>query len=94
MGVGRQALCFSPSLETKKRAASTPAFRKLSYKLRQAPLQTSGSLAKGRETIDGSPRLEVRVKPGDGSRDAIPIVSGFGEGMAFVFVHDQRRLDA
>jgi hypothetical protein len=80
-------------METKMLAAITPAFRKLSGKRRPVPVKASGSLPKGRETIDGSPRLEVRVKPGDGSRDAIPIVCGFGEGMAFVFVHDQRRLD-
>jgi len=36
----------------------------------------------------------VGVEPGDGAGDAVAIVGGLGEVMAFVLVDDERGLDA
>jgi hypothetical protein len=38
--------------------------------------------------------FEVRVEPSDGAGDAIAIVGGLSEVVAFVFVDDERRFDA
>ena len=38
--------------------------------------------------------FEVGVEPGDGAGDAVAIVGGLGEVVAFVFVDDERGFDA